>query len=98
MNSRLATITRGALIPLVLKKTLVLPQSLSEDSASVTLVSTDLDGIATGLTGLHELWAQFAEIGLGLYLLNNVVGEATRTALIAVISKLPPSLPFACSL
>ena len=88
----MATIARGALIPLILKKTLVLPQSVAEDSASVTLLSADVDGVAAGLTGLHELWAQLAEIGVGMYLLNTVIGEAIRAALLLVTSMLTPTI------
>lgn len=89
INSRLVTIVRGALVPLVISKTLALPHSKADDSASITLVSSDIEATTGNIPGLHEQWAQSIEIGLGLYMLSTVVTGAVWAVLRIVIGKQP---------
>ncbi|KAM4066385.1 ABC transporter [Hirsutella rhossiliensis] len=73
---RLMTMLRGALISAIFKKTLGLELSDARGSAAMTLMSADIDGIQTGLSVLHDVWASVIELALGIYLLATLVGSA----------------------
>lgn len=75
MNTRLATMIRGAIIPLVMKKTLALTHDVANDSGTLTLMSTDVDNITRGILILHETWACYVEIAFGLYLIKATADE-----------------------
>jgi ATP-binding cassette, subfamily C (CFTR/MRP), member 1 len=72
---RMITMFRGSLATIIFSKTLGLKSS-SENSVSMTLMSTDIDGIATGFENFHEIWACTIEVALGLWLLERNVGLA----------------------
>jgi ATP-binding cassette, subfamily C (CFTR/MRP), member 1 len=44
-------------VALVFAKALDLDATTARDSATVTLMSTDIDGIASGLQSIHDIWA-----------------------------------------
>jgi ATP-binding cassette subfamily C (CFTR/MRP) protein 1 len=67
---------RGALISIIFSKITDLALGAVEDSAAVTLMSTDIDSIATGLVQMHEIWATPIELGIGIYCLQRQVGLA----------------------
>ncbi len=71
---QLLTMYRGALVSLVFKKTMDLDPSAVRESAPVTLMSTDVEGIALGGTSIHDIWASFLELPVALYLLYTHVG------------------------
>lgn len=52
-----------------------------DDSAALTLMSSDVERIVTGLNVIHETWANVVEAGIGIYLLER---QITHTALIAL--------------
>lgn len=79
---RLITAVRGGLVALIFSKTLDLNIAAAKESAAVTLMSTDIDGIATGLEEIHDIWASAIELGLGIYLLQRQVGAACFLILI----------------
>lgn len=71
---QLLTMYRGALVSLVFQKTMDLDPSTVRESAPVTLMSTDVEGIALGGTSIHDIWASFLELPVALYLLYTHVG------------------------
>lgn len=87
MNYRMAALLRGAIIPLIFKKTMLLPHASATESAATTLMSTDVEGIVNGVPKIHEIWAAIVEIGLGLYLLTTVIDQAAFLVVIPVIGK-----------
>lgn len=78
---------RGALISLIYQKTTFLALDVCDDSAAVTLMSTDIDTIATGLQNMHNIWANLIGVALGVYLLQRQVGVACIFVLIPAASK-----------
>lgn len=88
MNYRLVTLFRGMLVGAIFSKLLRLPYSSSERLAAVTLMSTDIEGIASGLPMLHEVWARILELGIGIYLLSRTVKAACFLVFIPTASKL----------
>lgn len=76
MKNRLVTHVRGGLITMMLDKGLSLPQQEASKSSVLTLMSTDMEGIAAGLPDLHELFFTPFELGLGIYFLSRFVGKS----------------------
>lgn len=89
MNYRLVSMLRGALISLILEKSLAVPFSVAKHSAALTLTSTDIEGIANGVPQFHGMWSSAIEVGVGLYLLSTVINQATFLVLLPILSKLP---------
>lgn len=84
LGYRLVTRVRGGLVSELFQKTLKLPQSEAKKSAAVTLMSADIDGIATGLPGVYDIVMTVLEIGLGTYLLSGFVGRSCFTVFIPI--------------
>lgn len=68
------TILRGVLISVMFNKPLGLELSQAKESAAVTRISPDTDGIENGLTMFHDIWASIIELCLGIDLLAAMVG------------------------
>ncbi|KAK2591110.1 hypothetical protein QQS21_011198 [Conoideocrella luteorostrata] len=79
---RLITAVRGGLVALIFSKAIDLDVATAKESAAVTLMSTDIDGVASGLQKIHDIWASLIELGLGIYLLQLQVGAACFLILI----------------
>lgn len=77
MNYRLITRLRGVLVAEILQKNLAISQLHAQESAAITLMSTDVEGLATGLPRFHEIWASLIEFCLGVYFLSTKVGAAS---------------------
>ncbi|KAJ6779807.1 hypothetical protein PWT90_01499 [Aphanocladium album] len=80
-------ITRAALISLLYNKSLNISIG-SDKSASVTMMSTDIERIAMGMRSIHDIWASAIEVGISAWLLEAEVG-------VAVI--LPIVIPVLCT-
>lgn len=87
LTYRMITMTRGILVSAIFKKTLSLDSSHTKNSAAVTLMSTDIDGIARGLAVVHDIWASLVELGLGIYILVTVVGKAAFLVVMPTLGK-----------
>lgn len=74
LTFQLITMVRGALVSMIFQKTLELELDAVVDSAPITLMSTDIDGIHRGLQFLHDIWASVLAIGIGLYVLQQLLG------------------------
>lgn len=82
---QLLTMYRGGLVALIFKKTLELEGSGIRDLAPVTLMSTDVEGIAMGGATIHDIWAAFIELPVSLFLLYRQVGIPSLFILIPAI-------------
>lgn len=87
MTYQVLTMYRGALASLVFKKTLALHPSSIKESAPVTLMSTDVENIVLAGDSLHDLWASFIELPIGIYLLYRHVGVPSLFILVPGVSK-----------
>lgn len=79
---------RGAIVPLVLEKALVLPHEVVKESAALTLMSTDIDELASGVLNIHLLWSSFLEVGLAVYMLTDYLDDNIVYVLIPLACKL----------
>lgn len=73
---RTVTMVRGSLVAAVYEQTTLLPTLGLDESAALTLMSTDVQKICDALKQGHELWASLIEISLGIWLLSREIGIA----------------------
>ncbi|KAM5381855.1 hypothetical protein ACJZ2D_002845 [Fusarium nematophilum] len=86
LSFQMVTMYRGGLVSLILKKTLRLKTAAIQDSAPVTLMTTDMDTIVGAGAMAHDLWANILELPVGIYLLYRQVGNPITTILSGIIS------------
>ncbi|KAF7853664.1 hypothetical protein EAF04_010655 [Stromatinia cepivora] len=67
---------RGVLVSAIYRKTTANGISLLDNSAAVTLMSTDIERITTGFVVVHELWAGLIQVGITTWLLKTQLGVA----------------------
>ena len=58
----------------------------------MTLMSTDIDSIASGVNDLHEIWASILELGVAIYLLYLEIGAACFVVAIPAVGTIIPLL------
>lgn len=85
LSYQLVTMYRGALSSLIFKKTLNLNSIEIKDNAPVTLMSTDIDVITAAGESFHDIWANFVDLPIGIYLLYRQVGNASLLVLIPTV-------------
>jgi ATP-binding cassette subfamily C (CFTR/MRP) protein 1 len=78
---------RGSLVTLIYKKTTEISITDLDNSAAVTLMSTDVERIANGMRMLHEFWSNTIEVCIASYLLQRELGLACLAPIAVVISK-----------
>ncbi|KAL2020583.1 hypothetical protein VTK56DRAFT_8171 [Thermocarpiscus australiensis] len=83
-QERAMYMARGLLASAVYRKTTESKLTASGDSAALTLMSTDVERIITGLLSAHEFWANTVEVGLACWLLSRQIGPAFVAPLIVV--------------
>ncbi|KAK6378993.1 hypothetical protein LTS17_006696 [Exophiala oligosperma] len=67
---------RGGLTSLLYQKTLDLSIAVIDPSASLTLMSSDIERIVGPLQYLHDAWGGLVDLALGMYLLYRNLGSA----------------------
>lgn len=85
LSYRLVTLARGVLVSHILDKTLRLEYSKASEKSALSLMSTDIEALVTGLPELHENWVSFVEVGVGIYVLTTFVGRASFLVVLPVI-------------
>lgn len=86
MVYRFITSLRGSLVGIIYSKTVDLSITAMDESAAVTLMSTDTETICLAFVQVHEIWAVPIETGLALWLLQRQVGFAfLAVAMVATI-------------
>lgn len=78
---------RGSLVTAVFRKTTEISITALDNSAAVTLMSTDVDRVVRGLQQFHELWANVLQIGIATYLLEMQIGLACLAPIAVAICK-----------
>ncbi|OBT93873.2 hypothetical protein VE01_08497 [Pseudogymnoascus verrucosus] len=82
---QLITILRGGLASLIFQKSMELSAAAADYGAAITLMSTDIEGIADGIKEMHEIWANVFELGVAVYLLQLYIGSACFIAVIPAV-------------
>ncbi|KAF5027367.1 hypothetical protein F66182_527 [Fusarium sp. NRRL 66182] len=74
---RVITLVRASLVSALSRKAGVVDVALlSDPSAPLALMSSDIERISEGLRTAHELWANLIQVGIATYLLRLQVGFA----------------------
>lgn len=79
---RFISMVRGSLVSAIYRKTTDINLTAFNDSAAVTLMSTDVERVVEGLRFTHEFWADLLQVGIATYLLKREVGLACISPLI----------------
>ena len=66
-------------------KTLRLQSGVYDESKAVTLMSTDVDRIATNIENVLEIWSRTAEIGIAIWLLERQLGWVCVAPVLVII-------------
>lgn len=82
--NRFKTMFRGAAVSVIYGHSLQTPDGVNDDSAAVTLMSTDVDQIAGCLTQINELWARSIEVAVGISLLARELGYLSSVPILLV--------------
>ncbi|KAJ5936393.1 hypothetical protein N7454_005028 [Penicillium verhagenii] len=75
---------RGCLASAIYRQTIRTQASNNEDSAAVTLMSTDVERVRIGLMMLHEFWASPIQVAITCWLLQQQLGAAFVAPLVVV--------------
>ena len=78
------TMFRGAMISLIFDKTLSAKSEEYNESAALTLMSTDIDRIVQCFDYFHSMWAKLIEVIIGTTLLGLQLGWTCIMPLIVV--------------
>jgi ABC-type bacteriocin/lantibiotic exporter with double-glycine peptidase domain len=100
---RSITMLRGGLVSLIYRKTAGVSLRDVDPATSMTLMSADMERIVQGWQTMHEIWANAAEVGIAIYLLERQLGVACVIPVAVSIRKLcfcfppvPLSFLFVC--
>ncbi|KAJ4254441.1 hypothetical protein NW762_010039 [Fusarium torreyae] len=75
---------RGCLVTAIYQKTTQIKITAADDSAALTLMSTDVERILFGAWKAHDLWANTIEVAIGCWLLHEKLGVAFVSPLIII--------------
>ncbi|KAF5605191.1 multidrug resistance-associated 1 [Fusarium subglutinans] len=75
-NARSVTLLRGMLVSAVFSKATDLSITITDDSAAVTLMSSDVDVIVRAVREIHEFWANIIQLAIATWLLSTHIGYA----------------------
>ncbi|KAM5346374.1 hypothetical protein ACJ41O_009379 [Fusarium nematophilum] len=75
---------RGCLAAAVYRKTTEMKLTGADDSAALTLMSTDVERILLGAQDAHELWASTIEVAIGCWLLEQKLGAAFVSPIVVI--------------
>lgn len=56
------------------------------DASAVTLMSTDIERIGSGIRQIHETYSNFVEVAIALWLLARILKLATIASTLVVVS------------
>jgi len=74
--NRMTTMVRGALVNAIYSQTLDLSITNLDESAAVTLMSSDVDRICEAILSIHNMWSSPVEIALAIWFLQQYIGVA----------------------
>ncbi|CAG7561621.1 unnamed protein product [Fusarium equiseti] len=81
-NARSVTLLRGVLVSAVFSKATGISTAATDDSAAVTLMSSDVDVIVRAVREIHEFWANIIQLAIATWLLSTHIGYAASGPII----------------
>ncbi|KAL7938200.1 P-loop containing nucleoside triphosphate hydrolase protein [Trichoderma chlorosporum] len=93
-NGRCVTMLRGVLVSAVFSKVTEVSAAAVEDSAALTLMSSDVDVIGRAMRQVHEFWANAFQIAIATWLLSKQIGYAAAGPIIVSALSLVATMIF----
>ncbi|OBS23407.1 hypothetical protein FPOA_03955 [Fusarium poae] len=84
-RERATYMIRGCLVAAIYQKTTEMKITAADDSAALTLMSSDVERILRAAATAHDLWANPVEVAIGCWLLYGKLGAAFISPLIVII-------------
>ncbi|KAF4343098.1 multidrug resistance-associated 1 [Fusarium beomiforme] len=81
-NARSVTLLRGVLVSAVFSKATNLSITAMDDSAAVTLMSSDVDVVVRAVREIHEFWANTIQLAIATWLLSTHIAYAASGPII----------------
>lgn len=78
------------MVGLIHGRSLELSDGAHDDSAAITLMSTDVDIICEAVPTIFELWAQAIEVAVGFWLLARQLGWVAIVPFVLILGNMPP--------
>ncbi|KAF4624351.1 hypothetical protein G7Y89_g13820 [Cudoniella acicularis] len=91
--NRVSAMLRGGVVSLVYSQSLAIQDRKNNESAAITLMSTDVDTVADAITNIHEIWAQIVEVLIGFCLLTTKLGWASLVPFFVILCSYKISSP-----
>ncbi|KAK1256135.1 hypothetical protein MKX07_008394 [Trichoderma sp. CBMAI-0711] len=91
-NGRCVTMLRGVLVSAVFARVTDVSVVAADDSAALTLMSSDVDVIGRAMREIHEFWANFLQVGVATWLLSKQIGYAAAGPIIVSVLSLVATL------
>ncbi|KAH0496963.1 hypothetical protein TgHK011_004301 [Trichoderma gracile] len=91
-NGRCVTMLRGVLVSAVFTRVTDVSVVAADDSAALTLMSSDVDVIGRAMREIHEFWANVLQIGIATWLLSKQIGYAAAGPIIVSVLSLVATL------
>ena len=86
-QNRLSVMIRGSLVGLIHNKALTIQDGVFDESAAVTLMSSDIDSSDFLFNLLTMLWSGVFELIIGFYLLSRKIGWASLVPALLILCK-----------
>jgi ATP-binding cassette subfamily C (CFTR/MRP) protein 1 len=87
LTFRSITMARGELISMLYNKATDMSLTAADPTASLTLMSADIERIDVGWRTMHEIWGNLVEIGIAVFLLQRELGIACLIPFATAIGK-----------
>ncbi|KAJ4397176.1 hypothetical protein N0V93_001400 [Gnomoniopsis smithogilvyi] len=84
-HERALVMVRACLATAIYQKSLQAPASATNDSAALTLMSSDIETFKMGLMFLHEFWATPIQVAVACWLLERQLGAACAAPIVLVL-------------
>jgi len=91
ISVRLSVKVKAGMVGLIHNRSLTLLDGHYDESAAVTLMSSDTEQVSGSTNMVWEIWAIFIEILVGMVLLSKQLGWACLMPFFFVVRKGPPS-------
>ncbi|KAH8666519.1 putative ABC multidrug transporter [Xylariales sp. PMI_506] len=85
LNDRMLQMGRACLVSAIYTRATEVQAADNEESASITLMSTDIERIRLGFRPIHQIWANVIEVALASWLLYQELGAAFVAPIVVVI-------------
>ncbi|TDZ22764.1 ABC transporter atnG [Colletotrichum orbiculare MAFF 240422] len=83
---------RGFLVASIYSKTMEVSVSSGDDSAAVTLMSTDVEAIIRACREVHEFWANAIQVAVATWILSTHIGYAAAAPIVVSVVTLAATI------